>query len=71
MKKISVKLFDGSVFETTNNDYFWNIEEKLNDTRFDFIALGNMYIKKNDISLIQIIDVEEEKDEIENKESEK
>ncbi len=70
MKKISVKLFDGSIFEVTNNDYLWNIEEKLNDTRFDFITLGNMYIKKNDISLIQIIDIEEEKDEEQNKKEE-
>lgn len=65
MKKIIVKLTDGTIYEY-QSEFFWGYEDKLNDLRTEFITIGNLIVKKENVISIETIDL----DKVENKESE-
>lgn len=65
MKKAIITLRDGRVFEY-ENQYIWGYEEKLNDSRTPFIEIGNYLFRKDEISTIEILELNKEEGENEN-----
>lgn len=59
MRKAIITLTDGRTYEY-ENQYIWSYVEQLNDDRTPFIEIGNFVFKKNEISVIQIVDLKEE-----------
>ena len=65
MKRAIIILKDGKMLDYTN-EYIWDYIQELNDNRTPFINIGNYSIRKDEISVIKIIDLKED----ETKESE-
>lgn len=60
MYTIIITLKNGTVLEA-KQEYSWGYEEKMNDTRTDYIQIGDFTISKKDILTIENIKIEEEK----------
>lgn len=67
MKRVIVKLNDGTTYEYTK-EHVWIYEDELNDTRKEFVRLGNLVARKSNISTIETIELEEDYVEVETNE---
>ena len=61
MKKAIITLKDGRQFEY-ESEYIWGCKEELNDNRTPFIEIGKYIFRKDEISIIEIVDLEKEKE---------
>ena len=61
MTKIKVTLKDKTQFEYESQLY-WSWIDKLNDVREDFIELGDYIFKKDEISIIEKINIPDDKE---------
>ena len=67
MKRVIVKLNDGTTYEY-EKEHVWIYEDELNDTRKEFVRLGNLVVRKSNISTIETIEIEEDYVEVETNE---
>ena len=56
MKKAIITLTDGRTY-FYENQYIWGYIGELNDNRTPFIEIGNFTFRKNEISTIEIVDL--------------
>ena len=61
MTKIKVTLKDKTQFEY-ESQFYWSCIDKLNDVREDFIELGDYIFKKDEISIIEKINIPDDKE---------
>ena len=66
MKKIIVRLKDGTIYSFTR-EYLWLNADELNDTRKRFIQIEDLYVSKDEIKSIEVYDINQEA-EVEEKE---
>lgn len=59
MKKAIITLKDGKKFEY-ENQYIWGYKDELNDDRTKFIEIGKFVFRKDEILMIEIIELEKE-----------
>ena len=59
MKKIIVRLKDGTIYSFTR-EYLWLNADELNDTRKRFIQIGDLYVSKEEIKSIESYDINSE-----------
>lgn len=67
MKRVIVKLTDGTTYEYAKA-HVWIYEDELNDTRKEFVRLGDLVVRKSNISTIETIELEEDYVEVETNE---
>lgn len=61
MKQAVITLKDGRIF-TYEHKYIWGFTEQLNDNRTPFIEIGKYTFRKDEISTIEITDLEEKEE---------
>ena len=61
MKQAIITLKYGRIFKY-ESQYMWGYEEKLNDSRTPFIEIGNYIFRKDEISTIEILELNEEEE---------
>ena len=67
MKRVIVKLNDGTTYEY-EKEHVWIYEDELNDTRKEFVRLGDLVVRKSNISTIETFDLEGKYVEVETNE---
>lgn len=62
MKKIIVKLIDGSVYEFEDKYCWTDFEKELNDVRNKFIKIKDLTVRIESVLSIETIDIDEPKE---------